>query len=400
MARVIRLLARATRGPLIRNMSRAATRLVATAVVMLLACSDSGPVAPSLPAITTTDVASIQQAIALVDSIIADPALASVRTVAIPFTLVGVSDGGSDGGSAPAAATRRPEPPAFGLALRRADRVAQALRRAAEFRNVNLGDFNIPPGFYGGTFVRLGSHFRRDTSLRGAPPNGVRVVLYQRDASGVSTATRSGFMEMIDQNRAGPAFITTARVVASDSVTVSAVSANRHYEPSTGLYNVVDILGGTMGRGPFPPILLIDSLLQFNELTRSSEWEAVTTSLPAAAVSMRVVFPADSISAGNSLRFTIRVGGRKISITGIPFSGSRSYDLTMLIDGTYVANASSANVLTLGDSARTATGAPLPEPLRSYLNSIGALISVAPVAAQVGTSAALLLLILDGTPLP
>ena len=265
---------------------------------------------------------------------------------------------------------------------------------------MNLGDFNIPPGFYGGTFVRLGSYFRRDTSLRGAPANGVRVVLYQRDAGGFSTATKSGFMEVIDQNRAGPEFITTARVVAADSVPVSAVSANRHYEPSTGLYNIIDILSGTMGRGPIPPILIVDSLLSINELTRSHDWEAVTTSLPAAAVTMRVVFPADSVSADNSLRFTILVAGRKVVINGVPFAGSRHYDLSVFIDGKYVGNASSVNILALGDSARTTSGVRLADPLRTYMNKIGALIDIAPVAAQVGTSAALLLLILDGTPLP
>ena len=140
--------------------------------------------------------------------------------------------------------------------------------------------------------------------------------------------------------------------------------------------------------------------MQFNGLTVSSDWEAVTTSVPAAGIKMRVAFPADSGSQANSLRFTILVGGKTIRIDGIPLSGSRNYDLSIFIGGQYVGKVSSANVVTLGDSARTAAGAHLPEPLRSYVNSIGALIDVAPVAAQVGTSAALLLLILDGTPLP
>ena len=393
---MIHLLAGSIRGPLLESMSRASGRLVATAALTILACHGDQAAGPSLPTITTNDVAAIQQAIALIDSIIADPALASTRTVAIPFNLVGAVGGG--GGSS--ALPRRPGAPAFQLALRRADRIGGALKRVSAQRDVNLGDFNIPNGFYGGTFVRLGSAFRRDTTLRGAPPNGVRVVLYERGADGFSTDARSGFMEVIDKNRRGPEFITTARVVASDSVTVGAVSANRHFEPSTGLYNVFDILSGTMGRGATPPIIIVDSLVQFNGLTVSSDWEAVTTSVPAAGIKMRVAFPADSGSQANSLRFTILVGGKTIRIDGIPLSGSRNYDLSIFIGGQYVGNASSANVFTLGDSARTAARAHLPEPLRSYVNSIGALIDVAPVAAQVGTSAALLLLILDGTPLP
>jgi hypothetical protein len=387
-------LARLTGAPLIATMSRPAACCAAFALIMLGACHGDAA-GPSYPAIATTDVAAVDQAIAQVNTVISDPALTSTRTVSLPFNLVGAAGAGA--GPAPAGGT---EAPVFALAMRRATRIAQALTRVQARRDANLGDFDIPPGFYGGTFVRLGSYFRRDTTIRGAPANGVRIMLYERDAGGFSTNTRSGLMEVIDKNRRGPELITTARVVAADSATVAAVSANRHYEPSTGLYNVFDVLSGTMGRGATPPIFVIDSLIDYYGLTSTTEWEAVTTTVAPAGVMIRAVFPADSQSADASFRFAILVGGKAVRIDGIPIAGSPSYDLTVFVSGQFVGHVTSANVHTLGDSTHTADGTRLPQPLRDYVNSVGRLIEVVPVAAQIGSSAALLLQILDGTPLP
>src|SRR4029077_7177984 len=91
MWRVIQLLVGADRRPLIAIMngrlSRTFTCLAACAGFAVAGCHGDDAAGPSLPVITTADLAAAQQAITIIDAIMADPALASTRTVSVPFNL-------------------------------------------------------------------------------------------------------------------------------------------------------------------------------------------------------------------------------------------------------------------------------------------------------------------------
>lgn len=167
---------------------------LALAVLALTACSDT-PLEPKKPADPLATAANIQA----LDASFSSPTFQS-------FAVAGTYSPAAAAALAPVRAVLRATQPT--LSARRALSPAES-RLAARSLAVALVPFSggvsasvLPPGILGVTYEWNGTTYA-DLGRTGAPPDGVRFILYALDAGGVPIVTQEiGYADLIDQSNA------------------------------------------------------------------------------------------------------------------------------------------------------------------------------------------------------
>ena len=342
---------------------------VSVLLALVMACGD-GAAGPSTSPINAADVAAVQAVVTAVQAVVADPAVASLRGVTVPY---------------------QSTVPALLVGWTAAPRhTVQRVGRAGSPMAL-LGEAVIPTRFLGGTYARLAGAFVRDPLRPGAPANGVRVLLYHR-VSGVSTDSGVGMLELADSLRTADHRVTTAVAVALDGTRVLAVRSEAELIGPVSNRALHDVIDGLVGRG-VTPIAVLDSFV-IDSLSPIAGRNVVVTRVPALGAQVLRATPARIGASNSSMRVEVTAGGRRVSLEGSRSFVTGAHVLAVYVNGIDVARVDTGLLDRLGAQATSPSGGTLSQPLRAWLDAVGQLLLVLPAAAELSEAASNLLLAL------